>query len=171
METDLGSRCEAGFGVQNPHQRSKAEDLQQRRLVSILLYNWKATRKYWRHVPWKRPPDGTTAGKTLKNGWNLVKNSTTQLTKNEKKSQIEKRGSLLKENQEPTNTNKVIEDLCLKENNYKLYKEIATNIVAKKKERENYIAAIKLALETELNKCEVQSISTILNIQNIFPQF
>lgn len=45
-----------------------------------------------------------------------------------------------------------LEDLCLKETQYELYKEIATNIAAKKKERQEYIEEIKEILETELHK-------------------
>jgi GTP diphosphokinase / guanosine-3',5'-bis(diphosphate) 3'-diphosphatase len=45
-----------------------------------------------------------------------------------------------------------LEDLCLKEINNKIYKEITTNIAAKKKAREDYISEIKIALESELHK-------------------
>ena len=45
-----------------------------------------------------------------------------------------------------------LEDLCLKQLEYDTYKEIATNLAAKKNEREEYIVDIKDILETELNK-------------------
>lgn len=45
-----------------------------------------------------------------------------------------------------------LEDLCLKQLEYTIYKEIATNLAAKKKEREAYIEEIKEILETELHK-------------------
>ena len=45
-----------------------------------------------------------------------------------------------------------LEDLCLKELNNEVYKEISTNIAAKKKEREQYIEEVREILETELHK-------------------
>lgn len=45
-----------------------------------------------------------------------------------------------------------LEDLCLKQLEYTIYKEIATNLAAKKQEREAYIEEIKEILETELHK-------------------
>ena len=45
-----------------------------------------------------------------------------------------------------------LEDLCLKNLEYDIYKEIATNLAAKKKEREEYIEDIKEILDTELHK-------------------
>ena len=45
-----------------------------------------------------------------------------------------------------------LEDLCLKELNYETYKEIATNIASKKRERQIYIEEVKDILETELQK-------------------
>ncbi len=45
-----------------------------------------------------------------------------------------------------------LEDLCLKELNNVIYKEISVNIAAKKKERETYIEEVRDILETELHK-------------------
>ncbi|MBI2603093.1 MAG: bifunctional (p)ppGpp synthetase/guanosine-3',5'-bis(diphosphate) 3'-pyrophosphohydrolase [Deltaproteobacteria bacterium] len=45
-----------------------------------------------------------------------------------------------------------LEDLCLKETKNEVYKEIARNIAAKKKERETYIKEVKEILENELRK-------------------
>lgn len=45
-----------------------------------------------------------------------------------------------------------LEDLCLKETKYTIYKEISRKIAAKKKERETYIKEVRLILESELKK-------------------
>ncbi len=45
-----------------------------------------------------------------------------------------------------------LEDLCLKETKYEIYKEISRNIAAKKKEREVYIKEVVEILENELKK-------------------
>ncbi|NRA44721.1 MAG: bifunctional (p)ppGpp synthetase/guanosine-3',5'-bis(diphosphate) 3'-pyrophosphohydrolase [Oligoflexales bacterium] len=45
-----------------------------------------------------------------------------------------------------------LEDLCLKETKYKIYKEISRKIAAKKKQREAYIGEVIQILDTELKK-------------------
>lgn len=51
-----------------------------------------------------------------------------------------------------------LEDLCLKETKYEIYKEISQNIDAKKKERETYINDVRDILETELQKYGFQNV-------------
>lgn len=45
-----------------------------------------------------------------------------------------------------------LEDLCLKETKYEIYKEISRKIAAKKRQREAYISEVIAILETELKK-------------------
>ena len=52
-----------------------------------------------------------------------------------------------------------LEDLCLKETKYEIYKEIASNVAAKKKQRESYISEVREILETELKKYGFQNVN------------